>query len=80
MDHLFTLPSLISLLTLTVLEIILGVDNIIFIAIIAGKLQHKKDQRQARTIGLSLALIIRVIMLSGISWLAGSTQPLFHFA
>jgi len=79
MDHLFSVPALVSLLTLTVLEIILGVDNIIFIAIIAGKLEHKKEQRKARTIGLALALIIRVIMLSGIAWLAGSTQPLFDF-
>ena len=79
MEHFFTLPALISLVTLTILEIILGVDNIIFIAIIAGKLPHKVEQRRARTIGLTLALIIRVMMLSGISWLAGSTQPLFHF-
>ncbi|MBX7180717.1 MAG: TerC family protein [Bacteroidia bacterium] len=79
MENLFSVPALISLITLTLLEIILGVDNIIFIAIIAGKLPHKKEQRRARTIGLTLALIIRVLMLSGISWLAGSTQPIFHF-
>ena len=79
MEHFLSLPALISLVTLTILEIILGVDNIIFIAIIAGKLPHKAEQRRARTIGLTLALIIRVMMLSGISWLAGSTQPLFSF-
>ena len=79
MEHLFTLTSLISLVTLTILEIILGVDNIIFIAIIAGKLSNKKEQRRARTIGLSLALLCRVLMLSCISWLAGSTKPLMTF-
>ena len=66
----------VALLTLTFLEIVLGVDNIIFISIVAGKLPEK-DQAKARTIGLVLALVLRVGMLFGITWLIGFTQPLF---
>lgn len=80
MEHLFSFSALVSLLSLTLLEIILGIDNIIFISIISGKLQHKKEQRNARNLGLSVALLVRVIMLSGIAWLAGSTKPLFEIS
>lgn len=66
----------IALFTLTILEIVLGIDNIIFISIISNKLP-KEQQPKARMIGLSLALIVRVIMLMGISWLIGLTDPLF---
>ena len=65
-----------SLLTLTVLEIVLGVDNIIFISIMAGKLPVH-EQGKARTIGLMLALITRVLLLSLIFWIAGLIKPLF---
>lgn len=65
----------IALLTLTFLEIVLGIDNIIFISIVAGKLP-KEQQRKARTIGLALALIVRVGLLFGISWLIGLTDPI----
>ncbi len=65
----------ISLLTLTVLEIVLGIDNIIFISILAGKLPPDQ-QKRARTLGLSLALITRVLLLLGISWLASLTAPI----
>jgi predicted tellurium resistance membrane protein TerC len=65
----------ISLITLTVLEIVLGVDNIIFISILAGKLPAEQ-QNKARTIGLSLALITRVLLLLTISWLASLTTPI----
>lgn len=75
--ELFLLPETwIAILTLTFLEIVLGVDNIIFISIISNKLP-KEEQQKARTIGLSLAIIIRVAMLLGISWLIHFTQPLF---
>src|SRR3954462_15014501 len=57
----------ISLLTLTLLEIVLGIDNIIFISIIAGKVSIEKDRRRARTIGLLLALFMRIGLLFGIS-------------
>jgi predicted tellurium resistance membrane protein TerC len=65
----------IALLTLTFLEIILGIDNIIFISIVANKLpQHQ--QSKARTIGLALALGIRILLLTGITWVMQSTKPL----
>jgi predicted tellurium resistance membrane protein TerC len=68
--------ALIGLLTLTILEIVLGIDNIIFISIVAGKLP-KHAQKRARMIGLSLALIFRIMLLSVISWIAGLKEPLF---
>ena len=65
-----------SLLTLTVLEIDLGIDNIIFISIVAGRLPANQ-QAKARTIGLMLALVMRIILLSLIFWIAHLTDPLF---
>lgn len=65
----------IALLTLTFLEIVLGIDNIIFISIVAGKLP-KEQQKRARLIGLTLALVVRVALLFGISWLIGLTDPI----
>jgi len=67
----------ISLLTLTVLEIILGIDNIVFISILAGKLP-KEQQARARQTGLSLALITRVLLLCGLAFMAKLTKPLFE--
>ncbi|RYX95293.1 MAG: TerC family protein [Comamonadaceae bacterium] len=67
----------IGLLTLVVLEIVLGIDNLIFIAILAEKLPpHQRDR--ARVIGLSLALVMRLVLLTFISWLVTLTTPLFH--
>lgn len=66
----------ISLATLTALEIILGIDNIVVISILTGKL-HEREQGRARTIGLSLALVTRLMLLLGLVWLAGLTAPLF---
>ncbi|MEA3209259.1 MAG: hypothetical protein QOE70_2316 [Chthoniobacter sp.] len=68
----------ISLLTLTVLEIVLGIDNIIFISILSGKLPPP-EQPKARTLGLLLALVMRVILLCSIFWLTKLTAPLFQF-
>lgn len=76
MTDLFTTAALISLLTLTFLEIILGIDNIIFISIVAGKLP-RNNQKKARTIGLLLALVMRIGLLAGISWLASASNSLF---
>lgn len=76
LESLLSVEGLISLLTLTLLEIVLGIDNVIFISIIAGKLP-KNQQKRARTIGLMLALVIRVALLFGISWIIGLTKPLF---
>jgi predicted tellurium resistance membrane protein TerC len=75
-QDLFSIASLISLLTLSVLEIVLGIDNIIFISIIAGKLPRQKQGR-ARAIGLMLALIMRVALLFSISWIVGLKKPMF---
>ncbi len=66
----------VSLLTLTALEIVLGVDNVIFISILAGKLP-KEQQAKARQLGLLFALVTRVILLFSISWLMGLTRTLF---
>lgn len=74
---LLSLNGLIGLLTLSVLEIILGIDNIIFISIAVNKLPHKQ-QGKARTIGLSLALIVRSVLLLFVGWIAGLTEPFFH--
>lgn len=65
----------IALLTLTFLEIILGVDNIIFISIISNKLP-REQQAKARNLGLGFALLFRVGLLMGISWIIQFTQPL----
>jgi predicted tellurium resistance membrane protein TerC len=63
--------------TLTALEIILGVDNVVFISILAGKL--KPEQREkARIVGLGLAMFIRIALLMSISWVIGLTEPLFR--
>jgi predicted tellurium resistance membrane protein TerC len=67
----------ISLLTLTVLEIVLGIDNIVFISILAGKLPPER-QTSARQLGLTLALITRILLLCGLVWLVRLTQPWFH--
>src|ERR1700721_2451652 len=65
----------VSLVTLTFLEIVLGIDNVIFISILAGKLPHAQ-QGSARTIGLALALITRILLLLSIKWLMELTKPL----
>ena len=66
----------IAFLTLTVLELVLGIDNVIFIAILSGKLPPAQQPR-ARFIGLSLALGMRVILLFSLTWVMGLTEPLF---
>ncbi|SDQ77565.1 TerC family protein [Flagellimonas zhangzhouensis] len=63
-----------ALLTLTFLEIVLGIDNIIFISIAAGKLE-KKNRRKATNIGLLLAMVMRIILLFGITWLTKMKKP-----
>ncbi|MFQ5942681.1 MAG: TerC family protein [Anaerolineales bacterium] len=66
----------IALLTLTALEIVLGIDNIIFISILAGKLPGDQQDR-ARQVGLLLAMLMRIALLFSLSWLVGLTEPLF---
>ena len=67
----------VAFLTLTVLEIVLGIDNIVFISILAGKLPAEQQQR-ARTIGLSLAMITRVLLLLALAWIMRLTAPIFE--
>src|SRR3954465_15669188 len=75
--HWLTDPqSLIALLTLTVLEIVLGIDNIVFISILAGKLPAAQQGR-ARTIGLALAMATRILLLISLAWIMRLTAPLF---
>lgn len=76
MEFLFDPSIWIAFLTLTVLELVLGIDNVIFISILAGKLPSEQQQK-ARFIGLSMALIMRVILLFSLSWVMGLTEPLF---
>ena len=76
MDWIADPQAWIAFLTLVALEIVLGIDNIIFISILSGKLPAEQQAR-ARFIGLGLALILRVILLFSLSWVIGLTAPLF---
>jgi len=74
----FTTPEAwISLLTLTLLEIVLGIDNIVFISILSGKLPADQ-QKKARQLGLGLAMITRILLLLSLSWVMSLTSPLFN--
>lgn len=77
MEFLSSPEAWISLLTLTVLEIVLGIDNIVFISILAGKLPQNQ-QKKARQVGLALAMITRVLLLMSLSWIMRLTTPLFN--
>lgn len=78
LDLNFADPNLwIGFFTLTLLEIVLGIDNVVFISILAAKLPVEQ-QAKARKLGLSLALITRILLLLTISWIAGLTKPLFE--
>ena len=66
----------VPLLTLTAMEVVLGIDNIIFIALVAGRLPAKQ-QATARRLGLGLVLVSRLLLLCALSWLLGLTRPLF---
>ncbi|MEM9935600.1 MAG: TerC family protein [Bacteroidota bacterium] len=79
MEVLLTYDSLVSLLTLTLMEIILGIDNIVFISIVTAKLPEQQQPR-ARTIGLLLALGFRVALLLGINFIVQLTYPVIEFA
>ncbi len=77
MDWITSPEIWISLLTLTVLEIVLGIDNIIFISILSGKLPVEQ-QRKARQLGLGLALITRVLLLCGLAWVVRLDKPFWE--
>ena len=71
-----TADGLIALVTLTLLEVVLGIDNVIFISILAGKLPQG-DQERARKIGLMAAMVMRILLLLSIAWIIRLTAPLF---
>lgn len=73
------LEDLLALLTLTALEIVLGIDNIIFVSILTGKLPATQ-QNKGRLTGLALAMLMRIALLFSITWVMGLTRPLFSFA
>ncbi|MBN2506833.1 MAG: TerC family protein [Verrucomicrobia bacterium] len=76
MEWLWNPETWISLVTLTVLEIVLGIDNIVFISILAGKLPAE-SQARARRVGLGAAMITRILLLCGLAWMVKLTSPLF---
>jgi predicted tellurium resistance membrane protein TerC len=76
MDWITNPEAWIALATLTVLEVVLGIDNIVFISILAGKLP-RDQQGKARRIGLSLAMLMRIALLLSLTWIIGLTAPLF---
>jgi predicted tellurium resistance membrane protein TerC len=77
-DSLFTTEGAVSLITLTFLEIVLGIDNIVFISITAGRLPGA-DQKKARNTGIALALLVRIALLLAVSWIIGLKDPVFTF-
>jgi predicted tellurium resistance membrane protein TerC len=76
MEWIFETQAWISLLTLTALEIVLGIDNIVFITILAGKLPHEQREK-AKVIGLGLAMISRILLLFSLTWIMRLSAPLF---
>jgi len=76
MDALFTSSSLVALITLTFLEIVLGVDNVIFISILSSNLPGSQQGRARRT-GLLAAMMMRILLLLSIVWIIRLTAPLF---
>lgn len=77
---LLTLNGLIALLTLTALEIVLGIDNIVFISIISNSLGDAEERRKARRLGLALAMISRVLLLLSLSWVMSLDRPFVEVA
>lgn len=71
MEHLFTSESIISFLVLVLLEVVLGIDNVIFVSIIMNRLKFEKDQKRARRIWMVTGITSRCLMLMGLSWLLG---------
>ncbi|MFT7665666.1 MAG: putative tellurium resistance membrane protein TerC [Planctomycetota bacterium] len=76
MTELFTTENLIAFLTLTTLEVVLGIDNLVFISILTSKLEGSQ-QSKARKLGLFLAMFMRIGLLLAIGWVMGLTKPLF---
>src|SRR5262249_25936353 len=79
MDAFLTSAGLLALVTLTVLEVVLGVDNVIFISILSGKLPAH-DQARARRVGLLGAMLMRIALLLSIAWVVRLTAPIVSIA
>jgi predicted tellurium resistance membrane protein TerC len=75
-DALFSVNAIVPFLTLFALELVLGIDNVIFISILSGRLPPEQ-QKKARTTGLSLAVLTRILLLLSLSWVIGLTAPMF---
>jgi predicted tellurium resistance membrane protein TerC len=75
-SEVWSMGSLVALVTLTSLEIVLGIDNVIFIAILSGRLP-KEQQKRAQKLGIGAAVLTRVLLLMAVSWLMGLTEPLW---
>jgi predicted tellurium resistance membrane protein TerC len=81
MEHLFTTDSIISFFILVVLEVVLGIDNVIFVSIIMNRLKSIKDQKKARRVWMITGILSRSLLLMGLSWLLGQRgNPLFTIA
>ena len=76
MDAFFTADGILALITLTFLEVVLGVDNVIFISILSGKLPPA-EQPKTRRVGLLAAMVMRILLLMSIAWIVRLTAPLF---
>jgi predicted tellurium resistance membrane protein TerC len=79
MEGLFTTENLVSLLTLTFLEIILGIDNVVFISLLVDR-SPQADKKKVRTVGIGLALAARLLLLACVGWLMSFQKPLFSIA
>src|SRR5687768_15415563 len=81
MEHLFTSESIISFLILVVLEVVLGIDNVIFVSIIMNRLKKAEDHKKARRIWMITGIASRCLMLLGLSWLlAQKGKPVFSIS
>ncbi len=69
MEHLFTSESIISFIVLVILEVVLGIDNVIFVSIIMNRLKNKSDHKKARRIWMITGIISRSLLLMGLGWL-----------
>lgn len=76
LSGLFTAENVLALVTLSALEIVLGIDNVVFISILTGKLEESR-QKSARRIGLAVAMVSRILLLLAIGWVMGLTEELF---
>src|SRR6185503_18085418 len=81
MEHLFTSESIISFVILVILEVVLGIDNVIFVSIIMNRMRDKKDEKKARRIWMITGIISRSLLLMGLGWLLSQKgKPIFTIA